>query len=92
MKNQIDGNVKKERVKVLIELGKELQNNYYKSLEGTTEYLLTENYKDGYLYGHLSNYGYARIKSDKNLTNHIFEVKLNKYENECYDAEIVKKI
>ena len=46
--------------------------------------------KDGYLYGHLSNYGYARIKSDKDLTNMIFKIKLMKNKNECYDAEILK--
>ena len=92
MPNQVDGNIKKERVKRLIEIGKELQNKYYSSLVGTTEELLTENYKDGYLYGHLSNYGYARLKSNKDLTNHIFKVKLVKYENECYDVEIIKKI
>lgn len=91
MPNQVDGNVKKERVKRLIELSKELQYNYYSSLVGKEEELLTENYKDGYLYGHLSNYGYARLKTDKNLTNHIFKVKLLKYENDCYDVEIIKK-
>ena len=91
MSNQIDGNIKKERVKELIGLGKELQYKYYTSLIGIEEELLTEEYRDGYLYGHLSNYGYARLKSDKKLTNHIFKVKLNKYENDCYDVEIIKK-
>ena len=91
MKNQVDGNIKKERVKKLIEIGKDLKYKYYSSLIGTEEELLTEEYKDGYLYGHLSNYGYARLKTDKNLTNHIFKVKLLKYENDCYDVEIVKK-
>ena len=90
MSNQIDGNIKKERVKELISLGKELQYKYYTSLIGTEEELLTEEYKDGYLYGHLSNYGYARLKSDKKLTNQIFKVKLLKYENDCYDVEIFK--
>lgn len=91
MSNQIDGNIKKDRVKRLIELGKELQYKYYSSLLGTEEELLTEEYKDGYLYGHLSNYGYARVKSDKKLTNEIFKVKLLKYENDCYEVEIIKK-
>ena len=90
MKDQIDGNIKKERVKKLIEISNELQYKYYTSLLGTEEEILTETYKDGYLYGHLSNYGYARIKSDKDLTNMIFKIKLLKYENECYDAEILK--
>ena len=90
MKDQVDGNIKKERVKKLIEIGKELQYKYYTSLIGTEEELLTEEYKDGYLYGHLSNYGYARLKSDKKLTNQIFKVKLLKYENDCYDVEVIE--
>ena len=91
MPNQIDGNVKKERVKKLIEIGKELQYDYYKSLIGKEEELLTETYIDGYLYGHLSNYGYGRLKYDENLTNTIFKVKMIDYKNECYDLEIVNK-
>ena len=92
MKNQVDGTIKKERVNKLIEVSKELKNNYYSSLIGTEEEILTETYKDGYLYGHLSNYGYARVKSDKDLTNNIYKVKLIKYENDCYETENVKKI
>lgn len=92
MKNQVDGTIKKERVNKLIEVSKELKNNYYSSLIGTEEEILTETYKDGYLYGHLSNYGYARVKSDKDLTNNIYKVKLIKYANDCYETENVKKI
>ena len=90
MSNQVDGNIKKERVKKLISLSNELKNKYYSSLIGTEEELLTEEYKDGYLYGHLSNYGYARLKCDKELTNQIFKVKLLKYENELYEVELLK--
>ena len=89
MLNQIDGNIKKERVRLLIGIGKELQYEYYKSLIGKEEELLTETYIDGYLYGHLSNYGYARLKYNENLTNKVFKVKLLNYENECYDVEII---
>ena len=87
MPNQVDGNVKKERVKKLIHLSEELKNNYYNSLVGTTEELLVEKYIDGYLVGHLSNYGLCKIKSEKEITNEILKVKLLKYENDYFLGE-----
>lgn len=91
MNNQVDGNIKKERVKKLISLSEELKNSYYKSLEGSNEELLVEKYIDGYLVGHLSNYGLCKVKSDKKILNEILKVKLLKYENDCFIGEIVKK-
>ncbi|MBO5530702.1 MAG: tRNA (N(6)-L-threonylcarbamoyladenosine(37)-C(2))-methylthiotransferase MtaB [Bacilli bacterium] len=91
MSNQVDGNIKKERVKKLIFLSEELKNKYYRSLEGLEEDLLVERYIDGYLVGHLSNYGLCKVKSDKKIVNEILKVKLLKYENDCFIGEIVKK-
>ena len=91
MTNQIDGNIKKERVKKLISLSEELKNNYYKSLIGIEEELLVEKYIDGYLVGHLTNYGLCKVKSDKEIINEILKVKLISYENNCFVGEIVKK-
>ena len=89
--SQVDGNIKKQRVKELIDLSEELKNAYYKSLIGTTEKLLTEKYIDGYLIGHLSNYGLIKVKSDKELLNEILEVKLISYKDDIFIGEIVKK-
>ena len=88
---QVDGNIKKERVKELISLSEYLKNKYYKSLIGTTEELLTEKYLDGYLIGHLSNYGLIKVKSDKELLNEILTVKLLDYKDDVFIGEIVKK-
>ena len=88
---QVDGNIKKKRVKELIELSEVLKNNYYKSLIGTEEKLLTEKYIDGYLIGHLSNYGLIKVKSDKELLNEILDVKLLDYKDDMFIGEIVKK-
>ena len=88
---QVDGNIKKQRVKELIDLSEELKNAYYKSLIGTNESLLTEKYLDGYLIGHLSNYGLIKVKSDKELLNEILEVKLLDYKDDIFIGEIVKK-
>ena len=89
MPNQVDGNIKKERVRRLINLSEELKNKYYSSLLGTTEELLVERYIDGYLVGHLTNYGLCKIKSDKEIINEILNVKLLKYENDCFIGEII---
>ena len=86
---QVDGNIKKERVKELINLSEELKNKYYKSLIGTKEQLLTEKYLDGYLIGHLSNYGLIKVKSDKELLNEILDVKLLDYKDDMFTGKIV---
>ena len=86
---QVDGNIKKERVKELINLSEELKNKYYKSLIGTKEQLLTEKYLDGYLIGHLSNYGLIKVKSDKSILNEILDVELLDYKDDIFTGKIV---
>jgi len=86
---QVDGNIKKQRVRELINLSEELKNNYYKSLIGTTEELLVEKYLDGYLIGHLSNYGLCKVKFDKSLINEIIYVKLLDYKDDIFLAKIL---
>ena len=88
MKNQIDGNIKKKRVKELINLSEQLKNNFYNKYIDTYDYVLTENYIDGYLMGHLSNYGKVKFKGNKEDINKFIRVKLNKYENDIYEAKI----
>ena len=91
MSNQVDGNIKKERVRKLITLSEELKNKYYSSLIGTEEELLVEKYIDGYLVGHLTNYGLCKVKSSEEILNEILKVKLLSYDNDCFVGEIVKK-
>lgn len=86
---QVDGNIKKARVRELINLSEELKNEYYKSLIGTTEDLLVEKYLDGYLVGHLSNYGLCKVKYDKRIINEIFKVKLLDYKDDIFVGEII---
>ncbi|MBR2603752.1 MAG: tRNA (N(6)-L-threonylcarbamoyladenosine(37)-C(2))-methylthiotransferase MtaB [Bacilli bacterium] len=91
MDNQVPEQIKKERVKTLIELSNKLKYSYYSSLVGSEEYLLTETIIDNYIYGHLTNYGFARIKLDGNSTNEIYKVKLISYNNEYFEVEKIKK-
>ncbi len=87
MPNQVDESIKKERVRKLIELSSSLKYKYYSSLIGKEEYLLTETIIDNYIYGHLTNYGFARIKLEGNATNSIYKVKLVSYNNDCFEVE-----
>ena len=89
MDNQVDGITKKERVRKLLSISSLLKNNYYSSLISNEEYVLTEKYEDGYLIGHLSNYGLCKIKTNITSTNEIVKVKLLSYENEHYLCEII---
>lgn len=62
MKNQIDGNIKKERVRTLLKISKELENEYMnKHLDKKIEFI-PEVYKDGYLIGHTENYLLIKAK------------------------------
>ena len=87
MPNQVDGNIKKERVKELIELSEELKNTYYNKYINTTDYVLTETIDNDYIIGHLSNYGKVKFKGTKEDLNKLIKVKLIKYENDIYLAE-----
>ena len=61
MKDQIDGKVKKERVKTLLDLSKTLEENYNNSFIGKKESCLIEKVDCKYSYGHCSNYIYLKI-------------------------------
>ena len=87
MKDQINGIIKKERVRKLIEVSEELKNEFYSKQIGNVDYLLTEKYEDGYLMGHLSNYGKVKIKGNIEDRNKIIKVKLNSYENDEFIDE-----
>ena len=77
MSGHIDGITKKERARKLLNLSEELEKNYYNKNIGKNEKILIETEKDGYYYGHTSNYLYLKVKG-------------NYKENEIYDIEITK--
>ncbi len=77
MPNQVDGNIKEERSKKLIELSDKneiYQNKKYinKNLE-----VLVEEFEDGYYKGHTTNYIMVKIQENtKNLQNKIVTAKI----------------
>ena len=56
MENQVDEVTKKQRVKELIELSKELEINYFKKFINKEVIFIPEVIKDGYIQGHTGNY------------------------------------
>lgn len=64
MRNQIDGNVKKDRVKRLINLSNDLELKYKESFIGKEVEVLIEKNIEGYSYGHTGNYLYLKIKDN----------------------------
>ena len=87
MPNQIDGTIKKKRVKELIELSEKLKSEYYNKYINTIDYVLTETIDNDYVIGHLSNYGKVKFKGNKKDLNKIIKVKLIEYKDDIYLSE-----
>ena len=64
MDNKLDGSIKKERARKLIEVSKELEINYMQKFIDKDVEVLIEEYKDGYSYGHTGNFLYVKIKNE----------------------------
>ena len=80
-KNQIDGNVKEERSKKLIELSDKNEKEYNESYIGKKVEVLFEEEKQGIYQGHTKNYILVKCKSTKNIENKILTVTCQKVEN-----------
>ena len=80
MDEQIPENVKKERVKRLMEVSNNLEKEYLDKFISTTVSVLIEENKDGYSIGHTGNY--LKVKIPGNIKcNEIVSVKIIKREN-----------
>ena len=73
--NHIDNEEKKHRARKLLEVSKELEIDYFKKHINKKVEVLIETFKDGYSYGHTSNFLYVKIP--KKLEHNTF-----------YDTEI----
>lgn len=77
--NQVDGKVKKERARMLIDLSCQLEEEYMKKFINSELDVLIEQYKDGYSYGHTSNYLLVKIAKKYNSED-VVKVKISKVE------------
>ena len=89
MENQIDEKTKKERVKILIELSKELETEYMEKFINRELIFIPEVIKDGYLIGHTGNYLQVKAKSNLNLIGKDVKVKLIKVEYPSIIGDII---
>ena len=76
---QVDDKVKKERVHRLLDLSKELELDYFNKFIDHELEVLIERYKDGYSYGHTTNYLNIKIKKELK-SGEIVKVKLENIE------------
>ena len=84
MPNQIDGKVKEERSKKLIELTNENEYNYNKKYIGREVEVLFEEREGEYLKGHTTNYIVVKHKTDKDdLINKIAKVRVSEAKQDC---------
>jgi threonylcarbamoyladenosine tRNA methylthiotransferase MtaB len=90
MPGQVPAPVKKERVKKLIALGEKKLQNYAKKLIGETRDVLFESFKNGKWQGYTSEFITTTIHSESNLKNKIIRVKLNSYNDNGFQAEILQ--
>ncbi len=84
MPNQVDGKIKEERSKKLIELSNENEYNYNKKYIGKQVEVLFEEREGEYLKGHTTNYIVVKHKTDKNdLINKIAKVTVSEAKQDC---------
>lgn len=79
-KNQIDSKIKDERSKILLELSDKNEIEYNETYINKTVTVLFEETENGYFKGHTGNYLAVKVKTDKDLTDKLLKVKIDKLE------------
>ena len=91
MKNQVDGNIKEERSKKLIELSNSNELKFNQEYVGKEiEVLFEEKHEDFYV-GHSRNYMVVKLKSNETLENKVKKVLVEKAETEYVVGVLQKK-
>lgn len=88
MENQIDETIKRKRVKRVLELSDQLEQDFYQSKLNETEEVIIEQTKDGKSYGYTSNYIKVEINSPLK-PNEVISVKINKVNNKKVTGKII---
>lgn len=90
MPNHLDENTKKNRVKVMMQISKELEIEYMNKFINQELTFIPEKYEDGYLIGHTGNY--LLIKAKGSCMNHeSLNVKITKVDYPYCLADIISK-
>ena len=86
---QINDKVKTDRMNILLQLDKELEEEYKLKFIGKTFEVIIETYHDIYQVGHTSNYLEVNIIYNENLIGQMVKVEITKYENNKLYGNIV---
>ncbi|MDD2391489.1 MAG: tRNA (N(6)-L-threonylcarbamoyladenosine(37)-C(2))-methylthiotransferase MtaB [Bacilli bacterium] len=89
MNNQVDEKVKKERVKKLIEMSKNLETKYFNKFLNETVIFIPEVYTDGFLIGHTGNYLMIKATGLKSMLHKEVKCIINKISYPYCIAEII---
>jgi MiaB-like protein len=89
LNNQVNQNIKAERVKRLEEIEKQMRHDFYKSQLLSLNEVLIEESKQGLLYGYTKNYIKVELEGSANKCGSILPVKLIKIES---DHMVAKEI
>lgn len=76
MKNQVSGDIKENRSKILLKLSDDNEKEYLKSYIGKKVQVLFEEQDGEYCKGHTANYIMVKVKTKEDLSNQIKEVKV----------------
>ncbi len=76
MPNQISGEVKEKRSKVLLEMSDRNEQDYLKEYIGKEIQVLFEERDGNYMVGHTANYMMAKLETKDNIENKIINVKV----------------
>lgn len=89
--NQVDGNIKEERSRKLIELSNNMQNEKNSQYIGKTVKVLFEEYENGYYKGHTTNYMVVKVqtKEQEGFIDNIKDVEIT--ENDTQTEELIGK-
>lgn len=74
--NKVDGNIKKRRVKELLNLSDHLEDSFYKKFYGTTLPVLIEEKKEDYFIGHTPNFIKVKVKGNYKI-HEIYDIILS---------------
>lgn len=89
MPNQVDGNIKEERSRKLIELSDANEYDYNKKYINKQVSVLFEERDGEYFKGHTANYLYVYVKTKENLENVVKNVVIKSVDNNEIIGEIV---
>lgn len=90
MTDQVDDDIKNERVQRLIDLSNRLATNYADRFKDDVLEVIPEETKDGKLIGHSDNYLKVEIEGDESLVGELVKVKITKPGYPVSVGEVVK--